>query len=386
MSTLLALPWLIPFLAVLRLIPRKPDLARAPVADGRLVSVIVPARNEAGTIATLLTSLLESRYAPFEVLVVDDRSTDATATIVDRFVRQDSRVRLVRGAELPSGWYGKPWACLQGYLEARGELLVFTDADTRHQPELLGHAVGALEAERADLVSALTRQQCVSFWERVIMPQIWLLLALRYNPQRVNNATRARDVIANGQFILVRRDAYLRAGTHSVCRDQVAEDLALAQAFLRSGGKLHLAFAETLIATRMYTNLRTIVEGWSKNLYLGGRASFPEEPLIRAVVPIGLAAVMLFWLLPLLWLLLAALGITTLAPAVAAVALGAGFWVGMSAGMRIPPYYGLLYPIGAGASLYIILRSFWRGADRVEWRGRVYSGLSGTGGQVTGDR
>jgi hypothetical protein len=205
------------------------------------------------------------------------------------------------------------------------------------------------------------------------MPQIWLLLALRYHPSRVNRARRERDVIANGQFILVSRGSYEAVGTHEVVRHEVAEDLALAQTFYRAGRKIHFAFAERLMETRMYRSLPHLVEGWSKNMYLGGRRSFPENPVLRALVPVMLAAAFAFWLVPPAALAVAGPAGSALAPAAAAAAaLSAVFWMLISYGMKIPPWYGLLYPIGALAGLYIGMRSTWRGARRVEWRGRVY--------------
>ncbi|HET6778475.1 MAG TPA: glycosyltransferase family 2 protein [Gemmatimonadales bacterium] len=369
-----AAPWLLPFLTLPRLATRTPNLSDAPRESGKLLSVIIPARNEADTIAVVVRSILKSTYEPFELIVVDDRSTDGTASIVQGF-SSDQRVRLIRGEELPEGWYGKPWACLQGYCQARGELLLFTDADTRHEPELLERAVGALHAERADLVTVSPTQRCVTFWERVIMPQIWFLLALRYSPAQVNRATRARDVIANGQFIMTTRAAYEAAGTHVSVRHEVAEDLALAQTYLQKGLRLHFAFAERLMETRMYRDLASLIEGWSKNIYLGGRRSFPQEPLRRALVPAMLAIAMLFWLLPPVMLLAAALlpGLAHLqVPAFAAFLLGAAFWMLIGWGMKIPAVYGLGYPLGALMTLYISARSTRRGARRVEWRGRVY--------------
>ena len=353
---------------------RKPDLTEAPTSRGRLVSVIIPARNEAESITTVLSSVLASDYEPFEVIVVNDGSTDATAEITAEFARRDPRVRLLNGAPHPEGWFGKPWACWQGYREARGELLLFTDADTRHHPALLGHAVGALEVERADLVTVVAAQRCVTFWERVIMPQIWVLLSFRYPPARVNRATRPRDVIANGQFILVSRASYEAVGTHAAVHDRVAEDLALAQVFLRHGMKLHFAFAEPLIETRMYTGLRHLAEGWSKNLYLGGRASFPDEPLLRALTPVALVAAMLVWIVPVIWLLLSLPGVVG-APRLAALVVGLSgvFWALVSVAMKIPVWYSLFYPVGAVAALAIILRSIWQGSQSVRWKDRVYS-------------
>jgi glycosyltransferase involved in cell wall biosynthesis len=336
------------------------------------VSVIIPARNEAGTIETVVRSVLASTYRSLELIVVDDRSTDATAAMVERLAAADSRTRLVAGAALPPGWYGKPWACVQGHRAASASLLLFTDADTRHEPELLARAVGALQSEGADLVTVAPHQRCIGFWERVIMPQIWLLLAARYHPRRVNRARRERDVIANGQFILVRREAYEAVGTHAAVRHEVAEDLALAQAFHRAGRKLHFAFAERLMETRMYRDLPQLIEGWSKNVYLGGRRSFPNEPALRALVPVILAGALLFWLAPPTVLLLAPGGPLWGAAALA-TALSGLFWMLISYGMRIPAGYGLLYPLGAAMALYIVARSTWRGGRRVEWRGRTYS-------------
>jgi chlorobactene glucosyltransferase len=369
-----ALPWLAPFASLFRLADNRPNLSDVPPAAGTPVSVVIPARNEAAVIETVVRSVLASTYEPLELLVVDDRSTDDTASIVQRLAEEDSRVRLVPGEPVPEGWYGKPWACLQGYRAARGDIILFTDADTRHEPELLARAVGALRQERADLVTVAPRQRCVTFWERLVMPQVWLLLALRYHPSRVNRATRARDVIANGQFILVPRESYEAVGTHRIVRGEVAEDLALAQAFQRAARRIHFAFAERLMETRMYHSLPHLVEGWSKNMYLGGRRSFPENPVLRALVPVMLAASFAFWLVPPAALVLAAGGLVP--AAVAATALSAVFWMMISYGMKIPAWYGLLYPLGALVGLYIGLRSTWRGARRVEWRGRVYEGAS----------
>lgn len=335
--------------------------------------MIIPARNERDTIETVVRSVLASAYSPLELVVVNDRSTDDTAAIVARLAEGDRRVRLVEGEPLPAGWYGKPWACYQGYRAAGGELLLFTDADTRHGPELLGRAVGALERERADLLTVSPLQRCVTFWERVIMPQIWLLLGLRFHPMRVNRARRERDVIANGQFVLIPRAAYEALGTHAAVRHEVAEDLALAQACFRAGRRLHFAFAERLMETRMYQGLGPLIEGWSKNVYLGGRRSFPNEPALQALVPVMLGLALAFWLLPPAALLLTG-GSEPWGPAAAAAtALSVVFWALVSYGMRIPVWYGLLYALGAAMALYIVARSTWRGGRRVEWRGRVYS-------------
>lgn len=370
-ALLLALPWLLPYLGVIRLARKHPNLNCIAPAAGPRVSVIIPARNEAAAIERVVRSILRSTYPDLEVLVVDDRSTDDTAAIAGRIAASDARLRIVHGAALPDGWYGKPWACFQGYQAALGEWLLFTDADTIHEPELLARAVGAALETNADLVTVAPHQECGSFWERIIMPQVWVLLGLRYQPDTVNHARHARDVIANGQFILVRRAAYVAIGTHEAVRMEVAEDLALAQTFWRAGKVIRFAFAETLMTTRMYTNLREIVEGWSKNVYLGGRRSYPDEPILRALVPVTLTVAMLFWLLPPLALMRPA-SPAIHAGATIAVLASLGFWSLIAYGMRMPVWYALGYPLGAIMTLYIVLRSTLRGRSRVEWKGRIY--------------
>jgi len=180
-------------------------------------------------------------------------------------------------------------------------------------------------------------------------------------------------VIANGQFILMPRSSYEALGTHEAVRGEVAEDLALAQAVVRQGGRLHFAFAERLMETRMYHGLGPLIEGWSKNIFLGGRRSFPEEPVRRALVPLILALAFGFWLAPPAAVLLGAMAGGAAPAAVAAAVLGALFWCLICFGMRIPPAYGLGYPLGAAMALYIAMRSTLRGRRRVEWRGRTYA-------------
>ena len=368
-----ALPWAAPFFTLPTLARTTPTLLGATPARGRPMSVIIPARNEAETIATVVGSILASTYEPLEVIVVDDGSSDGTGAIVQGLAADDQRLRLIQGGELPPGWFGKPYACWQGYTAAAGEILVFTDADTRHAPKLLELAAGAMEGERADLLTVAAHQICLSFWERVVMPQIWLLLGLRYHPTRVNRARRARDAIANGQFIMMPRESYEAIGTHESVKGEVAEDLALAQRCVMQGRKLWFSYAPDLLETRMYRGLGHLVEGWSKNVYLGGRRSFPEEPLLQALVPVFLVLPSLFWLLPPAWLASSLATGHGFAPAaLLATALSAGFWMLISHGMRIPWPYGLAYPLGALVMLGIMVRSMLRGRRAVEWKGRQY--------------
>jgi len=378
MPVLRVLPWLMLVATVPLLWLRRVRLARfapLPDAEAPLVSIIVPARNEAVNISVCLSSLFNTVYPRYELIVVDDGSTDGTGDIV-RVLAEHSpgRLRLIDGAPLPEGWLGKPWACWQGYRAARGELLLFTDADTRHEEVLLGHAVGALEARRADLVSILPRQLMLSFWERLILPQMFALITTRYHDlERVNRTKRGRDVIANGQFMLIRRSAYEAIGGHEALRAEVVEDQRMAQRVVESGRRIFIAHAEELMETRMYRSLAGLVEGWTKNVALGSRQSAPRwaAPLVPWAIVLFLLAI---WVAPPAVLLA---GIFMSLPGVvwrwgiAATSLSLLHWVMTLVWMRVPPQYAIGYPLGALVSAMIFIRSTLRGRT-VAWKGREY--------------
>lgn len=377
-QVLWALPWmlLVGFTPVLLL--RRMRLSKfrpVPEDEAPLVSIIVPARDEAANISICLASLFNTAYPNYEIIVVDDGSVDGTGEIVRILAeRADGGVQLVEGKPLPDGWLGKPWACWQGAQRAKGELLLFTDADTRHEEMLLSRAVGALRERRADLLSVLPRQLMVGFWERLVLPQIFTLLTMRYyDLERINHTRNARDVIANGQFILVRRDAYDAVGGHEVLRDVVVEDQRLAQLIVRSGRRLFLAYAEDLLETRMYRSLAAIVEGWSKNLALGSREAAPAA--LRPAVPWLAAAFLLgIWVLPPVLLLLSVItpiGGPIPGWSLAVTALSLVFWLLIHNWMRVPVLFTFAYPVAAAIAAGLFVRSALRG-DRIAWKGREY--------------
>ena len=371
--------WLIPagyalflVLLVYRYATRRPRLANyPPQRAGSLVSVIIPARNEAVNIERAVRSILATEYRPIELIVVDDRSSDATAEIVERLTRSpeaEGRLRLVRGAELPEGWFGKSWAIVQGYRVARGEVLLFTDADTWHHPELLPRTVTLLTTERVDLVSVVARQEMVTFWERLVQPHVLVALASRVGDLRRVNRTRITwDAIASGAYILTSRRAYDTVGTHEAVKGAIAEDVALAQAFVRHHLDIFLTHAAQFMGVRMYRTLAEIVEGWSKNLALGVPLMFPPLPLVRRAAPYLMWLPALCWVVPpLIWAVYGSswAATTTLVSLV--------IWIAVYRSEGAPVRYAFLYPLGAVLVAYIMIRSALRGST-VEWRGRIYT-------------
>ncbi|MBA4160145.1 MAG: glycosyltransferase [Gemmatimonadetes bacterium] len=378
---LLALPWILFPVLLATVVRRRPLLAEwEPVRDAgaALVSVVVPARNEAHNIGTCVRSLLRTEYPNCEIVVVDDGSEDATSAIVEEFARADPRVRLVRGEPLPQGWFGKPWACTQGAAIARGEYLLFTDADVVHEPELVGRSVRALKAEGAALLTVLPRQILLGFWERLIMPQVLCLILLRYpDPERVNRSPRERDKIANGQYILVRRSVYEVVGGHGAVRHEVAEDLRLAHRFHRLGHRVLLVVADRFMSVRMYDSLAGIVEGWSKNVAIAARQTVPRA--MRPLTPWLLVLwLLVLWVVPPVVLALGFAGIVSAAAWLwSALACGMAllFWVLVNRRLEAPLWYALLFPLGAAFAAGVFLKSVLQG-NRVRWKGRAYHAVA----------
>jgi chlorobactene glucosyltransferase len=378
LAVLLALPWaIVPAALAWRLRDSRSldeESAAAP-ADAPTLSVVVPARDERRNVGRLVRSVLASTYPRLELVLVDDHSTDGTADVARAAAGGDGRLTIVTPPPLPDDWFGKQWACAAGAAAASGELLLFTDADTAHGPELHARAVNRLLADDAALLTVAGTQELGSFWERLVQPQVFQLILSRYGgTERVNRSPRPLDKIANGQFLLFRRAAYERLGGHAAVRHTVAEDLALAQRCAALGGRVVLVLGERHLSTRMYASLAELVRGWRKNVFAGGRDAMPLGRAGRAVYPLLLPLPPLLALAPLVALLLAALG---LAPAAAGVwgAVAGGlllaYWAVVYHSLGLSPLHALGYPLGAAVLLWIVVTATVRGR-RVAWKGREY--------------
>ena len=375
---LVALPWILgPLIAWWRVRDSR-SLADEPADAPRgapLVSVIVPARNEARNIEACLASVRAADGPRLEIIVVDDASTDGTGTLARHAAAGDDRVRVIDAPPLPAGWFGKQWACATAAATARGDVLLFTDADTRHGADLVPRAMSYMTRIRADLLSVAGAQELVTWWERVVQPQVFgMLVNWIGGTEGVTNARRAEAVLANGQCFFMTRTAYDAVGGHAGVRHTVAEDVMIAQHAFRGGYKVGLVLGIDQLSTRMYTSLDEIVRGWGKNVYAGGRMVLPAGP-VRAVYPVALLLAPLYSLAPPLLFLRGLLGFGS--PTVAlggAVALGCMilWWSLVYRWLRLPVWYAALYPIGALVQLWIFIVAIVRG-QRVEWKGRTYT-------------
>ena len=237
--------------------------AANPVSGGPLVSVIVPARNEEVSLGDCLESLVAQTGVAREIIVVDDASTDRTREIAESF----AEVRVISAPPLPPGWTGKNNAVAAGAQEARGEWLLFTDADTVHLPGALSRSLEEARREQVDLLSYSPEQIAVTFWEMATLPVVFAELARQYAPQKVSDPASPLAA-ANGQFILVRSDAYRAVGGHAAVAQDLLEDVGLARAIKSSGRKIRFRYAADAVRTRMYRNFTQLREGWTKNLAL----------------------------------------------------------------------------------------------------------------------
>ncbi len=346
-----------------------------------LISVIIPARDEARNIEACLRSVLASEYGNLEVIVVDDHSSDGTAAIAQRVADEDAkrqgrvRARVIQAEPLPEGWFGKQWACQSGANASRGEILCFTDADTRHGPELLGRSAGAMRSRGAQLFTVAGHQEAVSFWEKVLQPFVFSILLARYGGlERMSRSTKPLDKIANGQFVMMPRTAYVQVGGHAAVRDHVAEDLRLAQVVTERGMQAHMVLARDHMRTRMYHSLGELRRGWGKNVFAAGRDTLRLGPLQRRLLPFVFPLPSLVPLVPTTILLLALCGVLGKSALwFGAIAGGANllFYVGVYAYSRINPLWALLHPLAALMFCWISAEAAWRGS-RVEWKGRGY--------------
>jgi chlorobactene glucosyltransferase len=324
-------------------------------------------------------NLLAQDYPNFEVLVLDDRSTDATPVLLADIASSDSRLRPISGAHLPAGWAGKPHALFQTSAAARGEWLCFVDADTFLSPITLSSCYAKAIETQADMFTIMTFQILGSFWEKVVMPLVMTALSVGFSPRKVNDPNR-KDAIANGQFILIRRSVYDAIGGHESVKDQIVEDKAISEQVKWNGYRLIVANGYSVARTRMYTSLPEMWEGWTKNIYLGLR---DQTGLLWLGVFGAFVALIAALFLP-IWPLL---GIYWFSNAGGWMALtviieSLLFWtflifvrVRVAQAMEISYWYAFTTPLGAAVFAAMMITSAFRviSGKGVTWKGRMYA-------------
>ena len=332
-----------------------------PLTDGPLVSIVVPARDEERGIRSAVGTLAAQAYGNLEVIVVDDESSDRTAE--EARAAATDRVRVLAGRSVPVGWVGKSWACHQGYEQARGEWLLFTDADVRHAPDTVGRAVALAEKRRVEGLTLLPVLETDGVVERTVQPAAAVLIRSFVAPGPAVRSPHTPVAIAAGGFILVSRAAYERIGGHAAIRHELVDDQMLAVRLKAGGTPLLLASSGGRVRVRMYMGARETVRGWRKNTSAGlGEGSLVAASLLAAVGAVSSVAPIAALVRGPRWA-----GAAGLALQIAA--RGAADEVAPT-----PPRHWPLFPAGALLlSLLSLVSSFDRLRGGVVWRGRRYA-------------
>ena len=373
----IAFVWLIIVVVTLRGVARQQSLSatdslRLTASDAPLVSILVPARNEQDRVLEdCIRSILAQDYGRFEVIAVNDRSTDSTGAILKTLAQGDERLRVIEGEELPPGWLGKPYAMHQALSYASGEWILATDADMIFEPSALRTALDRTLEAKGDALTLIPQFEAHSFWERVMLPTwewVFLMFTVFY---RINDPKTDRAA-AIGGFFLMRRSVLDRVGGYERLKDEVMEDVRLADRIKRSRARLLIDRAPTLIRTRMYRTFSEMWECSTKNWFSGLNFSFPLA--LICVVSMYLGAVA-----PPLIALAAAIAIMSgmdLSSLFIPAALSWVFQVLIMAVINrrsgVSPVYALTSPLGLGVIYAMLFDSSVRISTGrgVTWKGR----------------
>jgi glycosyltransferase involved in cell wall biosynthesis len=373
-GTILALAWFSRIVEAAIGMPYVADIARpewdlrpTPPPREPRVSIIVPARNEEENIRQTLLRLLALDYQNYEVIAVNDRSTDRTGEIMDEVAASSNPrvLRIIQISELPPGWMGKTHAMWSAATLATGDWLLFTDADVLFRPDSLRRAVAYAEAERADHLVLFPRMIMKSAGEKMMVAFFQVLFVFGHRPWKVADP-KARDHMGVGAFNMVRRSTYEKVGTYRALRMEVVDDMKLGKVVKNAGFRQRNVYGEDLISLRWAKGAFGMVDNLTKNFF--AVLSFQWWRTVATIVGLGFLN-----LGPFVGVLLA----HGSARVPYAIALGSMFaiYCGMSFRSPIPPYYFVLHPISTSLFMYTLWRSMWRTLrdDGIVWRGTKYS-------------
>jgi|SRR5271154_1295525 len=328
-------------------LPWVKDFAPASDAECPRISLLFAARDEEEKLPAALASLATIDYPNFEIVAVDDRSTDATARILDDFASAHPRFRVVHVAKLPAGWLGKPHALQQAYEVSSGEWLVFTDADVWFKSDVLRRAVTIARERKLDHLTLFCDIEMVGFWEKVLITFFGLWFHMATDPHGVSNP-RSAAYVGVGAFQMLKRSAYEAAGTHQRLAMEVVDDMKLGKIVKMAGFRSGVAVARDFLAVRWHAGAGNLIRGVTKNFFAG--ASFSLWMVGLSIAGTLLLNVAPFAALPFAhgW---------ALALALVSVAIMLAFHAGVDVVMRVSPLYALTLPLGALILAYMLLRS-----------------------------
>lgn len=356
------------FLLVLRLdnLSERNERASPAKEEKPLVSVIVPCRNEAEDITGCIESILSQDYPNLQVIAVDGNSTDGTW---EKLQSYGDRIAALREEKVPEGWTGKNWGAYTGYVKAEGDYILFTDADMVFGKGLVTQSVETIQDEDVGMLTLGPEMKMKSFWERAVLPLFAQVVMLLFLPQLMNMDIPGWSM-ANGQFMLTRRDDYERAGTHRGIRGIILEDVGLARAFRRSGLKVRFYWAGGMLATRMYSSLDEMKEGIVRDIQgsIGNGYGFYVFDILYLLLTFFPPYAMIAYAVLLNQMPLLAIAIISLAFVILRMMI-------FQVGTKSPAWYSIIYPVPVAFYLYAVCSAMARAitGKPVTWKGRHYS-------------
>ena len=338
--------------------------------DPPFVSVCVPARDEERGIRACLKSLLEQDYPEFEVIVVNDHSTDHTGELIHELAGKNSRLIPLDGEDLPKGWLGKPFALHQAFQKAKGEILLFTDADPVFEPNALRTAVFTMQERKLDALTLMPKAEFGSFWEKAVQPVIFGFIGSLTRFGKVNSQDQ-KSAMGFGAFLMFKRSAYEAIGGHEGGKADVLEDVLIAKRLKKAGFKLLVADAKRLFSIRMYYGLREIWIGWRKNMFMAMKRSVSRAfYYIFMVLAFVLTPYMIFG-----WNVVVGSGLLWIGISLFGVIMVSAATIKTCDELGLARINACLFPIGAVVMAAIMINSMIQVLvfSHTEWRGRVYS-------------
>ncbi|MES2766698.1 MAG: glycosyltransferase [Bacteroidota bacterium] len=336
------------------------------------ISVLIPARNEEFPIRRLVESLLKQDYPNYEIIVLNDNSTDKTGEILDKLLKtSNGLLKVINGSELPPGWVGKNWACHQLFKAASGELLLFTDADTWYEREALSSSVNFLKENSVDFFSVIPFHEMKTWGENVALPFLHFQFVAYLPNELMMKSQNIKFSAANGQFMFFKRSVYQAIGGHETVKNNIVEDIFLARLLKTRGYKIALANAIDIVGCRMYRSFDEVFKGFSKNFF----AAMKYNIFLMAAFLLHLVAL---YIAPLFFLIIALFkndfSITSFWLPLAHLIMAGIIRYLVSVQFRMPRWQALLQPASAFMTMLIGINSVrWAFSKRgSEWKGRTY--------------
>jgi chlorobactene glucosyltransferase len=267
------------------------------IKDLPFISVLIPARNEEKVIKQCIESLINQQYPTYEIIVLDDNSTDETLKILESLcLKYPEKLKIVQGKPLPKDWMGKNYACHQLSLLAKGEYLIFTDADTIHESSCLLTATQTIIKENIDLLSLVPNQIMNTYVEKIIIPMMLTLYTAYISIKAIQFSPNPAFTAMNGQFMMFKKSIYNSINGHETVKQMIVEDIQLGKKIKSAGGIISLKNGSLILSCRMYNNASEIIQGFSKNIFAGFNYNYGI--MIFFLVHLSIAYILPFILLP----------------------------------------------------------------------------------------